>query len=53
MYHFLWDGKREWRVDTLSPAQLREYPPLGIPNDTMLIERILGGWKHEDDPPDA
>ena len=52
-YHFLWDGKREWRVESLSANQLREYPPLGIPNDTLLVERILSGWKHEHDPPDA
>lgn len=50
-YHWLWDGQREWRVESLSLEQLREYPPLGIPNDTLLVERILKGWRHEDDPP--
>jgi hypothetical protein len=46
---FLWDGKREWRVKSLSDQQLRDYPPLGIWNDTLLIERILAGWRHEDE----
>jgi hypothetical protein len=44
---FLWDGQREWRVETLSDEQLRDYPPRGIWNDTLLIERILAGWRHE------
>lgn len=52
-YHLLWDGQREWRVESLSTEQLREYPPLSIPNDTLLVERILTGWRHEDDPPNA
>jgi hypothetical protein len=51
--HWLWDGQREWRVESLSRQQLRDYPPRGIPNDTMLIERIISGWKHQDEPPDA
>jgi hypothetical protein len=46
---FLWDGSREWRVDQLSEAELRAYPPLGIWNDTLLIERIVSGWSHEQD----
>ena len=46
---FLWDGEREWRVESLSQQQLRDYPPLGIWNDTLLIERILAGWRHEHD----
>src|ERR1700746_286370 len=36
---FLWDGKREWRAKSLSEQQLRDYPPLGVWNDTLLIER--------------
>jgi hypothetical protein len=44
---FLWDGLRDWRVETLSDEQLRNYPPRGIWNDTLLIERILAGWRHE------
>ncbi len=46
---FLWDGQREWRVEDLSNEQLRDYPPRGIWNDTLLIERILAGWRHEHD----
>jgi hypothetical protein len=44
---FLWDGVKEWQVPTLSLAQLQEYPPSGVINDTLLIERITTGWKHE------
>jgi hypothetical protein len=44
---FLWDGQREWKVETLTDQQLRDYPPLGTWNDTLLIERILAGWRHE------
>ena len=47
--HFLWDGSREWRVDQLTAAQLRECPPLAVWNDTLLIERIVAGWTHEMD----
>jgi hypothetical protein len=46
---WLWDGEREWKVEELSEEQIRDYPPLGIWNDTLLIERIVEGWKHEDD----
>ncbi|MFO0828716.1 MAG: hypothetical protein U0572_11295 [Phycisphaerales bacterium] len=46
---FLWDGAREWRVDKLSEQQLRDYPPLGVWNDTLLTERIAAGWAHEID----
>jgi hypothetical protein len=46
---YLWDGTREWRVDSLTDAELRKYPPRGIWNDTLLIERILEGWSHEKD----
>ena len=45
---FLFDGKREWKVESLSEDQLREYPPLAVWNDTLLIERIVSGWRHED-----
>lgn len=44
---FLWDGQREWSVEALTEEQLRDYPPCGIWNDTLLIERILAGWRHE------
>ncbi len=46
---FLWDGKRKWRVEHLTAAELRAYPPLGVWNDTLLIERIASGWSHEQD----
>jgi len=46
---YLWDGQREWRVETLDNQQFRDYPPLGVWNDTLLVERILTGWRHEDD----
>lgn len=46
---FLWDGSREWRVEHLSEQELRAYPPLGVWNDTLLVERIVAGWSHEQD----
>lgn len=46
---FLWDGSREWRVERLSEQELRAYPPLGVWNDTLLIERIVAGWSHDQD----
>jgi hypothetical protein len=46
---FLWNGSREWRVEQLSEAELRAYPPLGVWNDTLLVERIVAGWSHEQD----
>jgi hypothetical protein len=46
---FLWDGRREWRTPTLTDEQLRDYPPLGVWNDTMLIQRIMSGWRNEHD----
>ena len=46
---FLWDGRREWLSDSLTQEQIRAYPPMSIINDIALIERILSGWRHEDD----
>jgi hypothetical protein len=46
---FLWDGQREWKSESLSEDQLRDYPPLGVWNDTLLVERIVAGWRHEHD----
>jgi len=43
----LWDGVREWKVDGLSTDELRDYPPLAIWNDTLLVERIVAEWRHE------
>ncbi len=45
---WLWDGKREWKVGTLSEAQ-RQLPIRGIWNDTLLVERIVSGWRPETD----
>jgi hypothetical protein len=44
---WLWDGTNDWRVSELSPEQ-RKYPILGTWNDTLLIERIVQQWRHED-----
>jgi hypothetical protein len=46
---WLWDGKKEWRVRTLSPQQLKDYPPLGVWTDILLVERIMQDWRHEHD----
>lgn len=46
---WFWDGEREWRVGTLSPEQ-RRMPIRGIWNDTLLVERIVSGWRPEHDP---
>lgn len=45
---WLWDGEREWRVGTLSDEQ-RSLPIRGVWNDTLLIERILAGWRPQTD----
>ena len=45
----LWNGEREWKVESLTTAQLSDYPPLGVINDTLLAERIVSGWRHEND----
>lgn len=41
---WLWDGDKEWKVGKLSNEQ-KNYPFRGVINDTLLIERICGGWK--------
>jgi len=46
---WLWDGEKEWRVDSLSKAQ-KKLPIRGVWNDTLLIERIVSGWLPETDP---
>ena len=43
----LWDGQKEWRVHSLTSQQFKDFPPLGVINDTLLIDRILQGWRHE------
>jgi len=47
---FLWDGQKEWQVSSLTPRQLKAYPPLGIVNDTLLVQYIVQGWRHEHHP---
>jgi hypothetical protein len=42
---FLWDGVREWRVDRLTPEQKKLPLRPGVWNDTLLIERIVSGWR--------
>lgn len=46
---WLWDGKNEVRVGSLTP-ELRQLPIRGVWNDTLLKERILSGWTPENDP---
>jgi hypothetical protein len=43
---WLWDGEREWKIGALEPEQ-HCLPIRGIWNDTLLVERILSGWRHE------
>jgi len=43
---WLWDGEKEWRIGQLTPEQ-RRLPIRGVWNDTMLIERIVSGWRPE------
>jgi hypothetical protein len=43
---WLWDGESEWMIGKLKPEQ-HLLPIRGIWNDTLLIERILAGWRPE------
>jgi hypothetical protein len=43
---WLWDGEKEWKIGRLNPG-MEALPPRGIINDTLLIERIIGRWRHE------
>ena len=43
---WLWDGEREWQVGALKSG-MEKLPPRGVANDTLLIERISAGWRHE------
>lgn len=45
---WLWDGNREWRVDSLTLEQ-RRHPEAEIWNDTLLIKRIEEGYTPEKD----
>ena len=46
---WFWDGEKEWRVGSLTEEQ-KKMPILGCWNDTLLIERLLSGWRPENDP---
>lgn len=50
---WLWDGENEWLAGKKDVEQLMRHPPRGLVYDTLLIERILCGWRHEDWPPAA
>ncbi len=45
---WLWDGKEEWRIGSLTPEQ-RKLSIAQIVNDTMLIHMIEGDWHPETD----
>ena len=45
---WLWDGEKEWPVGKLSPG-MELLPLRGIIDDTLLVERIVNGWRHEHD----
>ena len=44
---WLWDGKKEWRAGALT-TEMRSFPILATWNDTLLVERIVSGWRSED-----
>jgi hypothetical protein len=44
---WLWDGVEEWKIGKLN-AGMVALPIRGIINDTLLVERIISGWRHED-----
>jgi len=46
---WFWDGEKEWRVGTLTNNQ-RSMPIRGVWNDTLLVDRIVSGWRPENDP---
>ena len=45
---WLWDGASERMVGKLEP-QMKFLPIRGVVNDTLLVERIVQGWRHEHD----
>lgn len=45
----LWDGERETMLDRPLTDAEKRLPILGIVNDTMLIGRIVSGWRPEHD----
>lgn len=48
---WLWDGEREWNVDSLTPEQ-ESLSLAQIWNDTLLIQRIVENWSPEHSPSD-
>ncbi len=46
---WFWDGERSWPHGELTPEQER-YPMRGIWNHEYLIDRIVEGWRAENDP---
>lgn len=44
---WLWDGENEWPAGALTPEQ-RSLPIRELVNDTLLVERIVSGWRPED-----
>ncbi len=45
---WLWDGDKEWRVGLLTPEQ-RKLPIRAVWNYSILVERIVEGWRPEDE----
>jgi hypothetical protein len=43
---WLWDGEKGWKIGALKPGMER-FPLRGIWNDTLLVQRIEEGWRHE------
>lgn len=43
---WLWDGSKEWCIGDLKPG-MEKLPLRGVINDTLLVERIKEGWRHE------
>jgi hypothetical protein len=46
---WFWDGQKEWKVGAIT-AEQRKMPIAAVWNDTMLVERIEGGWTPSNDP---
>jgi hypothetical protein len=44
---WLWDGTRDKRIGALTQS-MRSLPIRGIWNYTLLVERIVSGWRSED-----
>lgn len=45
---WLWDGTREWRVQSLEPEQ-RKFPIRATWNYAMLVSRLESGWSPEEE----